>query len=83
MNSFDYPKYCGFPTESKISPWENLLGPHSITFTSGGNGPKNGSAFLGIQISIGNGFCVGLGGIVVGGPVYEHDLKRIWISIFL
>ena len=67
MNNLKYPKW--FP---KIGAqyWED---PHSMTFTNGDNGSKcggNGSASLGKQISIENGFRVVE---VVGGPVYTHS----------
>ena len=72
MISCNYPKY--FPKRSEIGS-QFWVDPHSIIVTNGGNGSKtagNGSASLGKQTSIENGFCVVE---VVGGPVYTHSLE--------
>ena len=72
MISYNYPKY--FPKRSEIGS-QFWVDPHSIIVTNGGNGSitaGNGSASLGKQNSIENGFCVVE---VVGGPVYTHSLE--------
>ena len=82
MISCNYPKY--FPKRSEIGS-QFWVDPHSIIVTNGGNGSKtagNGSASLGKQTSIENGFCVVE---VVGGPVYtlthflEYEISYLYL----
>ena len=71
MTSYNYPIYLSL-SENGLQYW---VDPHSIIVMNGGNGSKsagNGSASLGKQISIENGFRVVE---VVGGPVYTHSLE--------
>ena len=71
MTSYNYPIYLSL-SENGLQYW---VDPHSTIVMNGGNGSKsagNGSASLGKQISIENGFRVVE---VVGGPVYTHSLE--------
>ena len=80
MISCNYPKY--FPKRSEIGS-QFWVDPHSIIVTNGGNGSKtagNGSASLGKQNSIENGFCVVE---VVGGPLYTHSLGYKFSYLYL
>ena len=83
INNLKYPRW--FPIGNPIGSqyWED---PHSMTFRNGGNGSKsagNGSASLGKQISIKNGFRVGGVVEVVGGPVYTHSLEYEFSYLYL
>ena len=72
MISCNYPKY--FPKRSEIGS-QFWVDPHSIIVMNGGIDNKSagkGSASLGKQNSIENGFGVV---VVVGGPVYTHSLE--------
>ena len=71
-NNFKYPKYLPIKESSRSQYWED---PHSIIVMNGGIDNKSagkGSASLGKQNSIENGFGVV---VVVGGPVYTHSLE--------
>ena len=73
MNKSKYPK-C-LPIKVSLIGSQYWKFPQSIVVMNGGNGSKsagNGSASLGKQISIENGFRVVE---VVGGPVYTHSLE--------
>ena len=81
MTSYNYPIYLSL-SENGLQYW---VDPHSIIVMNGGNGSKsagNGSASLGKQISIENGFRVVE---VVGGPVYtlthflEYEISYLYL----